>query len=112
MSRPIIINNENHGGSRSSNLSHLYLHREGDQERIKEFYQSYKELSKQDLIDKYNQGYRLGFVGVHAQALSMIALHFCFLKSFGKSAFTFEANTILEFTGEIEMMEENFVNKQ
>ncbi len=105
MSRPIIITNENHGGSRSSNLSHFYLHREGDQDRIREFYQSYKELSKQELIDKYNQGYRLGFVGVHAQALSMIALHFCFLKSFGKSAFTFEANTILEFTGEIENLE-------
>ena len=93
---------EGNGENRSQRLTFVYLQRPGDRPRIREFYAGYEQKTPEELIDTYNKAYQLGFVGVHAQGLAMIALHFIFLKVFERSPFTFESNTLLDFTGEIE----------
>lgn len=104
------IHNQHEGNGRSS-LTHVYTHRQGDQERIREFYQSYSGLTKAQLIDTYNRAYQTGIVGVHAQGLSLIALHFCFIKTFSNSPILFEGNTLLKFTQEIELSQEIWIYK-
>jgi hypothetical protein len=96
------------GARTNNNLTFVYFQRPGDKERIQSSYNDYMKCSLEELIATYNKAQNLGFVGVHAQGLAMIALHFCFLKVFGKSPFSFEEHTLLDFTGKIELYGSNW----
>ena len=65
-------------------MQHLYLQRRGDKEQILSFHKDIKEKTNQELTDSYNLSAKTGIVGVHAQALYLIALRFEFLKRFEK----------------------------
>ncbi len=66
-------------------MEHLYISRQGDKEAFRDLKNSLKELTDSELIDRYNKQVDIGLVGVHQQALYVIALHFCMLDKLGFS---------------------------
>lgn len=102
-SSPSSFNNADRG-----RMTFVYYQRPDDKERIQEFYDYYKKLNHDKLILDYNRNCRIGFVGVHAQGLAMIAMHFLFIKRYGKSPFSFEDNILLNFMGFIELTNEGW----
>lgn len=90
---------------------HLYIPREGDRERFLERLEYWRAQSNEELVKAYHKLCEHGFFGVHAQGLSVIAQHKVFTERFGKSPIRFEQNTLLEFTGPIELLDNDWVHK-
>ena len=51
------------------------------------------------VLADYNAQCRLGFTGVHAQAIHVLALHQQLKRRFGKGPLTIEDNSLLSFGG-------------
>lgn len=66
-------------------MEFLYISRQGDKEAFRELRNSLEKLNDSELIDRYNKQVDIGLVGVHQQALYVIALHFCMLDKLGFS---------------------------
>lgn len=66
-------------------MEHLYISREGDKEVFRGLKISLNELNDSELIVRYNKEAEKGMVGVHQQALFVLALHFCMLERLGFS---------------------------
>lgn len=84
-----------------NNLSYVLTPQTGDRERIIENIQRYETYSREELIDTYNKAWKLGLVGVRAQALSYFAMARVFLNVFGKSPIKVENKMILSLTDPI-----------
>ena len=56
----------------------------------------------QELISEYNEQCRLGFTGVYAQAIHVLALHQQLKARFGKGPLVIENNVLLTMEGPIE----------
>ena len=56
----------------------------------------------EQLISEYNDQCRLGFTGVYAQAIHVLALHQQLKARFGKGPLVIENNTLLTIEGPIE----------
>ena len=55
-------------------MEHLYISRLGDKQIIKEYRERLKKLSDSEMIEAGESAKKTGIVGVHAQALYLIAL--------------------------------------
>ncbi|MDM9630234.1 hypothetical protein [Robiginitalea aurantiaca] len=66
-------------------MKYLFISRPGDPESFKEYFKKFELLSNDSLLAQYNREVQIGIVGVHAQALKLLALRKIFLKRFGKS---------------------------
>jgi hypothetical protein len=55
----------------------------------------------EDLIEKYNKAVDSGIVGVHAQALHLLALRKVFIERLGKSPIVIEDEFIISLSGKI-----------
>jgi hypothetical protein len=55
-------------------MEYLNIQRPGDAEEIRKYKKSFEEDTLESLIEDYNKQARLGIVGVHQQALYLIAL--------------------------------------
>lgn len=86
-----------------NNLKHVLVSRAGDKERLIEFIAKYIQMLPYELIDAYNDAWKIGIVGSHAQGLSYYALHRTFEYYFGKSPFILEDNIILSFSNPIKI---------
>ena len=86
-------------------LAYIYLERTGDSAFISKRMEDYNKRSDQELIEIYNQACKLGFVGVHAQACSYIALARVFKSRFGSHPFKITNKVIIEFSGPIRATE-------
>jgi hypothetical protein len=84
-----------------NNLSYVLTPQTGDRERIIENIQRYESFSREELIDTYNKAWKLGLVGVRAQAIAYFALARVFLNVFGKSPIKVEDKIILRLTDPI-----------
>ncbi len=82
-------------------MEHLFLQRVGDKEQILAFLSELKECSPAELVDRYNSTQKLGFVGSHAQAQKVIALHHAFMAQFNASPISITNNSLLRLTGSI-----------
>ena len=85
-------------------MEYLFIQRLGDREKIIELSVNFKDKTKQDLIESYNNSVTTGIVGVHAQAQMLIALRSAFKIAFGKSPIKIEDNSIISLTGKIELI--------
>jgi len=88
---------------------HIYIYREGDREIVAKSLEFNMNKSNTEIIEAYNDACSLGFVGVHRQALSVIALNMTFYKRFGKSPIKVTDNTLIEFTGNILLVNNNWI---
>jgi hypothetical protein len=55
-------------------LAHVHIRRQGDEEQIKDRYDSLMKLNDEEFLEKFNYYKKQPFFGVHDQALFFIAL--------------------------------------
>jgi hypothetical protein len=89
-------------------MEYVFIQRSGDRERIAEYLEELTQLSKIELVNRYNNAVRIGILGVHAQAQMIVALNLAFTKSFGSSPIKIDKNVIISLTGKIELNGENW----
>ena len=80
-------------------MKYVFISRKGDQEVFKKFYRDLKDLPNETLLDQYNRQVDIGIVGVHAQALKLLALRKVFLDRYGKSPVLIEDDFIISLSG-------------
>ena len=78
-------------------LSHLCLPHYGDGNLIIEFYNQFKELSDEALLEVCKSAKRTGIVGSHIQGLRLIALYKVSLDRNIPSNISFEHNYLISF---------------
>jgi hypothetical protein len=83
-------------------MKHVFISREGDKEQFVKNFERQKKLSNQELIAKYNNAVDTGIVGVHAQALHLLAMRKVFIERIGKSPIVIEDEFIISLTDKID----------
>lgn len=86
-------------------MKYVYLHRKGDKESFNNYKNKFKKKSLSQLVAAYNDQVRIGIVGVHQQALYLIALRNVFISKIGESPITVEKDIILGMQGEITIVD-------
>ena len=85
-------------------MEYINIQRSGDDDVIRNYKKSFEEYTLDALIDAYNKQARLGIVGVHQQALYLIALKQEFVERL-ISCPIYLKDHILGMKGEIEMVD-------
>ena len=80
-------------------MKYVFISRKGDQETFKKFFRDLEFLPNETLLDQYNRQVDIGIVGVHAQALKLLALRKVFLQRFGESPVLLEDDILISLTG-------------
>jgi hypothetical protein len=81
---------------------HIFIQRKGDIEQINNYKKYLDNKTTNELIATYNKSYNLGFVGVHQQAIFILALHYQFRKRFNNNTpVKIEDNVLISFKGKI-----------
>ena len=83
-------------------MKHVFIFRKGDKELFLKMYHSITNLKNEELIEQYNKQAILGIVGVHAQALKLLALRKVFIERFDKSPVLIEDDFSISLTGKID----------
>lgn len=83
------------------NLEILLIPRAGDKEVVRDYFLTYMNMDKTELIERYNGAWKLGIVGSHHQGLQYYAMHQAFLRVFGRSPITLEGGCLLGLTNPI-----------
>lgn len=78
---------------------HIYIAKKGDREYVLERREYYRSLSKEELINSYNNSCSKGLFGSHGQALDLISKRMVFIERFGDSPIRLTDNVLIEFTG-------------
>ena len=92
-------------------MDYIFIPRPGDIERIHEQFATLKNKSKQELVKLYNKQVQIGLVGVHAQAIFVVALHWAFKALFLNSPIFIQDNIHIKLSGIIELDELNWKEK-
>ena len=77
-------------------MEHVYISRKGDREAVRGLINDLNNLNDSELIQRYNRQVEIGIVGVHRQALSIIALHLSFLDRFSSSPIEIEDGVLIK----------------
>jgi hypothetical protein len=80
-------------------MKYVFISRKDDQETFKKFYRDLEDLPNETLLEQYNNQVEIGIVGVHSQALKLLALRKIFLERFGESPIILEDNIVIGLTG-------------
>ncbi len=86
---------------------HIFIQRKGDIEKINNYKEYLNNKTANELITTYNKSYNLGFVGVHQQAIFILALHYQFRKRFNDTPVKIENNSLISFKGKIKTIINN-----
>ena len=85
------------------NLKYIYQRRENDKSLILEYGESLAKDSLEKLVDAFNRQVKCGIVGVHRQALYLIALRKEFLIRVEQTPIVIDHDRIIEIKKEIEL---------
>lgn len=85
--------------------TYIFIPRKEDIQQIKNFSNNLQNINQSELINKYNREAKVGFTGVHQQALLIIALNKQFMKRYNDAPVTIENNSILSLKGIIKTIE-------
>ena len=83
-------------------MKHVFISRKGDQAQFVENFESLQKLTNKELIETYNNAVATGIVGVHAQALHLLALRKVFIERIGKSPIVIEDDIVISLSGKID----------
>jgi hypothetical protein len=89
-------------------LEYMFIQREGDLEKVKTKVSEFLKYSKSELVDRYNSMVKVGIVGVHEQAITIVALNIVFNKVFSKSPILITDNIIVKLTSAIILKGDNW----
>jgi hypothetical protein len=84
-------------------MNYVYIQRRGDLNTIIEQRKLLEDEPIEELVDLYNNQVRIGIVGVHQQALQLIAINMEFIKRLGESPIGIEDNTVISLKGFIKL---------
>ena len=82
-------------------MEHVHIQRGGDREKLIKYNDMFDSYSNKELIDSYNSSVNTGIVGVHEQALFLIAKRWVFNNRFGKSPIKLKDNILISLSGKI-----------
>ena len=89
-------------------MQHVFISREGYKEFIQGKYHEYSNKLELTLLEMYNRVVDIGIVGVHTQALHIIALHLVFQKRLDKSPISIIDNILIALNSKSELKEYNW----
>jgi hypothetical protein len=89
-------------------LEYFLTPMKGDKEKIIASIQNYKQYTKQQLVDRFNEAQKLGIIGARAQALDLFALGVVFKQVFGHSPVYVTDGVILGLNGRIALVGDKF----
>lgn len=84
-------------------MKQIYIKRKGDSEIITDYKIRFKKAMLEELVDNYNAEVKCGIVGVHRQALYLIALRQEFRERLKESP-VFLQEYVLSLAGKIELV--------
>jgi hypothetical protein len=87
-----------------NNLKYIYQRRENDKSVIQEYGERFAKDSLEELVDAFNQQVKCGIVGVHRQALYLIALRKEFLLRLEQTPIVIDDHRIIDIGKEIEVI--------
>ncbi len=85
-------------------MKYVYAARKNDQKAIGEYSEQLTEFTFEELVERYNREARCGIVGVHRQALYLIALRKEFLLRLEQSPIVIEDRCVIDLTTEIDIV--------
>jgi len=83
-------------------MKHVFISREGDKAQFVKNFESLQKLSNKELIEKYNNAVDTGIVGVHAQALHLLAMRKVFIERIGKSPIVIEDGIVISLSDKVD----------
>jgi len=86
-------------------LKYVMIPRPGDRESALEKVAHFSTLPQEELVNRYNRQVEIGIVGVHAQAVMLLALRHVMLKVFGDSPVKFEENVLVSLSGKARIVD-------
>ena len=92
-------------------MKQIYLRRKGDAEVIAEYKQMFAAETLEELADDYNRQVKCGIVGVHQQALYLIAMRQEFRERFKDSPIHFQ-EYILSLYGPVEVVDGKMIIRE
>ena len=81
-------------------LRQIYTSRDSDKEIILDYIQYFRKMTDSELLEESEKKKKLGIVGVHRQALNLIAFNIVMKERFGDSPLVIENNCIIGFKEE------------
>ena len=85
-------------------MEYIYIDREDDKNTISEYKKIFEDESLEELVESYNKQAKCGIVGVHQQALYLIALRQEFKERLKESP-VYLLEYVLGLVGEIEVVD-------
>ena len=76
---------------------HIYISRIGDREIIRNYIESFRKMEDAQLQEQCVSKKKLGIVGVHQQALNLIAFNIVMKERFNDSPIIIENNCLIRF---------------
>ena len=76
---------------------HIYISRIGDREIIMNYIEYFRKMDDEQLQKESENKKKLGIVGVHQQALNLIAFNIVMKERFNDSPVTIEDNCLIQF---------------
>lgn len=86
-------------------MKYILILRPGDDKRIAENKKYFEEKTMQELVDAYNREAKMGIVGVHSQALHLLALRQEFIERLLECPIYIEDEYFLGLKGEVELVD-------
>lgn len=84
---------------------YIFIQRKEDFQKLVNLKNNLNTISQEELINKFNREVKIGFTGVHQQALLIIALNQQFIKRYNDAPVIIENNLILSLKGTIKTIE-------
>lgn len=81
-------------------MTYIYIRRQGDLNEIHKYCLRFERYSDAELMEAFEKQKKLGFTGVHQQALYVLALRQEMHRRFGDAPILFANQSIIEFRSE------------
>ena len=88
-------------------MEYVLVQREGFKEEFFAAVEGLKELSSEELVQRYNRQVEIGIVGVYKQAIGIVALRYHFRIRFNQSPVQVSNNVIISLTGKVKIVDES-----
>lgn len=88
---------------------YLFIQRKEDLQQIINLNNNLENINQEELVNKFNREVKIGFTGVHQQALLVLALNQEFIKRYNEAPVTVENNVVLRFKGTIKTIEKKII---
>ena len=83
-------------------MKHVFISRKGDKAQFVKNFESLQKLTNKELVETYNKAVATGIVGVHTQALHLLAMRKVFIERIGKSPIVIEDGIVISLSDKVD----------